>query len=227
MLGTIANSIAIVIGTMVGLLFKKGIKEEYSEIIVQATSLGVLIIGIKGALQGQELLLMIFSLVIGSIIGEWIHFENKLKSFGDFIESKFSKGESSISKGFVSATLIFCVGSMAIVGALESGLRGNHEILFAKATLDGIFSVIFASTLGIGVMLSAVSVFIYQGAIAMSSSLVAGLLTDQVVTEVAAVGSILIMVIGTNMLEMTKIRVANMIPAVFIPVVYFGILNFL
>lgn len=224
MLGTIANSVAIVIGTMVGLLFKKGIKETYSEIIVQATSLGVLIIGIKGALQGQELLLMIFSLVIGSIIGEWIHFENRLKRLGDYIETKFKNSESSISKGFVSATLLFCVGSMAIVGALESGLRGNHEILFAKATLDGIFSVIFASTMGVGVMLSAISVFIYQGAIAISSSFMSNILTDVVINEVSAIGSVLIMIIGTNMLEITKIRVANMIPAVFMPVIYFGIL---
>ena len=221
MLGTIVNAVAIILGSILGLTFKGGIGDSYKETVMNAVGLAILLIGIIGAIKTQDLLLLIFSLVIGSLIGEFLNVEGKLDRFGDYIESKVSSKEGSISKGFVTASLLYCVGSMSIVGALESGLMGNHQTLFAKSVLDGIISIIFASTLGVGVLLSSISVFIYQGAITIAASLIKTLLTDSLILEVSAVGSVLIMALGINMLEIKKIKVGNMLPAIFIPFIYY------
>lgn len=221
MLGTIANAIAIAIGSLAGVFLKSGIKDNYKDTIMNAVGLSVLLIGIMGAIKSQDILLLIISLALGSLIGEYLNIEGRLESLGDFIESKMVNKEGGISKGFVTASLLFCVGSMSIVGSLESGLMGNHQTLFAKAILDGIISVVFASTLGIGVMLSAVSVFIYQGSITLAAGLVKVFLTDAVIGNVSAVGSVLIMALGINLLELKRIKVGNMLPAIFIPFIYY------
>jgi uncharacterized membrane protein YqgA involved in biofilm formation len=140
---------------------------------------------------------------------------------GKRLETRFSKPGSGVAKGFVVASLVFCVGSMAIVGALESGLTGNHQTLFAKSALDGLFSIIFASSFGIGVLFSSASVFIYQGMITLTSSLMKPFLITAVINQMSAVGGILIMAIGINLLEIQKIKVGNMLPAIFIPLVYY------
>lgn len=189
--------------------------------MMQAISLAVLLIGFKMALKTDAILLVIFSLVIGSLIGEFINIENKLEQLGKRLEARFSKPGSGIAKGFVVASLVFCVGSMAIVGSLESGLTGNHQTLFAKSALDGLFSIIFASSFGIGVLFSSVSVFIYQGTITLTSSLMKPFLIPAVINQMSAVGGILIMAIGINLLEIQKIKVGNMLPAIFIPLVYY------
>ncbi|MTI66779.1 MAG: DUF554 domain-containing protein [Firmicutes bacterium] len=222
MLGTIVNSLAIIIGGMLGVMFRNGLRERFKETIMQGLSLSVIVIGLMGALKAENILLVIISIVIGSIIGEAVKIEQKLNSLGDFIESKV-KGDSNVSRGFVTTSLIYCVGAMAIVGALESGLTGNHETLFAKSILDGISSIIFSSTLGIGVVFSSISVFIYQGVITLLASSLKTLLTDAVVTEMSAVGGILIMGIGFNILEVKKIKIGNMLPAVFIPIIYYAL----
>jgi len=175
------------------------------------------------ALKTDAILLVIFSLVIGSLIGEFINIENRLEQLGKRLEARFSKPGSGIAKGFVVASLVFCVGSMAIVGSLESGLTGNHQTLFAKSALDGLFSIIFASTLGLGVLFSSVSVFIYQGTITLTSSLMKPFLIPAVINQMSGVGGILIMAIGINLLEIQKIKVGNMLPAIFIPLVYYMI----
>ncbi len=175
----------------------------------------------KGALKSDDLLVIIFSLAIGSIIGEFLAIEARLEHFGQWIESRFSTAKEGISAGFVNASLIFCVGSMAIVGSLESGLLENHQTLFAKATLDGIYSIIFVSSFGIGVILSSVSVFLYQGFLTLTASFMKPFLIPIVVQQMSAVGGLLIMAIGFNMLEMQKIKVGNMLPAMFLPLVYF------
>lgn len=225
MLGTIVNTIAILIGGVIGLLFKNGIPERYSTTIMHALSLCVIFIGISGSLKCDNVLLLIISLVIGSFLGELLDIDAALKKFGDNLEKNFTGRWGKISDGFVTASLLFCVGAMAIVGSLESGLSGNNKILFAKSMLDGISSIIFASSLGIGVLFSSLSVLVYQGIITLCASLLKGILVNAVITNMTAVGSLLIVGLGLNMIGVTKIKVANLLPAVFIPVIYQLILS--
>ena len=219
--GTIANSVAIIIGSLIGLGVSGSFIKKYNKTIMHSISLAIIIIGIRGALKSDDLLLVIFSLAIGSIIGESLGIEQRLEQLGKWIETKFSTAGEGISKGFVNASLIFCVGSMAIVGSLESGLAGNHQTLFAKATLDGIYSIVFTSSLGIGVILSSISIFLYQGFLTLTASFMEPFLIPSVVEQMSAVGGLLIMAIGFNLLEMHKIKVGNMLPGIFLPLIYF------
>ncbi len=221
MLGTVVNAIAIIVGSLIGLVFRGGIPAKYSETVMQAMGLAVILIGVMAAIQTDDLLLVIISLATGSVIGEFAAIEDRLEAMGRWFEKKLSKSGSDISRGFVTATLLFCVGSMAVVGSLESGLAGNHRILFAKALIDGISSIIFSASLGIGVMLSALSVFIYQGTLTLSASFMKPLLLPEVVVQMSAVGGLLIMAIGFNLLEIKKIKVGNMLPAIFVPLLYY------
>ncbi|HEY8363112.1 MAG TPA: DUF554 domain-containing protein [Tissierellaceae bacterium] len=225
MLGTIVNVIAILTGSLLGIIIKKGIKEEYKSTVMDGIGLAVVIIGIMGAIETNNIMLVIGSIVIGSLIGEAVDIENKLDKLGNSLQNKFSKDNSNFSKGFVTASLVFCVGAMAIVGSLEAGIQGNYETLFAKSILDGISSLIFSSTLGIGVAFSALPVLIYQGGITLLANSVKGLLTAEVINEMSAVGSILIMAIGINILDLKKIKVGNMLPSIFIPILYYVVLN--
>lgn len=220
MLGTIVNAAAIVIGGMVGLLLRKGIPDNYKATVMQGLGLSVLVIGLMGAFKNENILLLIFSIVLGGIIGEKLEISNKLDNLGIWIENKTGKGEGSVAKGFVTTSLMFCVGALAIVGSLESGLTGSHETLYAKSLLDGIASVIFASTLGIGVIFSAAAVFIYQGLITITAGAVRYLLVEEVIREMSAIGGLLIVGISFNILEIKKVPVANMLPAVFLPILY-------
>jgi len=218
--GTIVNALAIIVGSLIGLSFKGGIGEKYSRTMLQAMGLMVIIIGIRAALKTDAILVIVISLAVGSMLGEWLGIEKRLDKFGLWLERRFSKSGGGISKGFVTASLLFCVGAMAIVGALESGLAGNHQTLFAKSIIDGISSIVFASTLGLGVLLSAVSVFVYQGFIVLSASYVQPFLLPEVVDQMSAVGGLLIMGIGIGLLEIKKIHIGNMLPAIFMPLVY-------
>ena len=225
MLGTIVNSIAIIIGALLGIIIKKGIKEKYKSTIMDGIGLSIMIIGIMGGIKTDNIVLIIASIVVGSIIGEIIDIDYKLEKLGHNMEMKFGKGDSNFSKGFVTASLVYCIGAMAIVGALESGLTGNHETLFAKSILDGITAILFASTFGIGVAFSAIPVFIYQGIITLLANSAKDLLTVNVINEMSAVGGILILAIGINLLGIKKIKVANMLPSIIIPLIYLTIVN--
>jgi uncharacterized membrane protein YqgA involved in biofilm formation len=227
MFGTIVNALAIIAGGLIGLLFSRGIPEHYKVTILNGVGLSVVLIGIKSALIAGNLLVVIISIVIGSLCGELSRIENRLEQLGDYLEKKVAKkggseAEGTFAKGFVTASLVFCVGSMAIVGSLESGLTGNHQTLFAKSVLDGVTSIIFASTMGIGVMFSAVAVFLYQGAITLTAAFMKSFLVDATIQEMTSVGGLLIMAIGLNMLGITRIRVGNMLPAIFMPLLYFA-----
>lgn len=190
MLGSIVNAVAVVVGSILGILINKGIKEVYRNIVMDGVGLTVVIMGIMSAIESQNLILVIISIVLGSIIGQAIGIEDKLDKLGKRLEDRFGKDDSNFSKGFVTASLVFCIGAMAIVGALESGLAGNHSTLFAKSVLDGITSVIFASTLGIGVAFSAIAVFIYEGSISLLASFLSGLFSPEAIAEMSAVGGI-------------------------------------
>ena len=226
MLGTIVNSLAIIAGSLLGLFFSKGISDNYKEIILSAIGLSVVLIGIKSALVSDSLMVIIFSLIIGSLLGEAMKIEEKLENLGAFLESRVaskSGDSSSFARGFVTASLVFCVGSMAIVGSLESGLTGNHQTLFAKSVLDGVTSIIFASTMGLGVMFSSAAVFLYQGMITLTAIFMKNYLVTETIQQMSSVGGMLIVAIGFNILKITTIRVGNMIPAIFLPLVYFAI----
>jgi hypothetical protein len=221
LLGTIVNTLAIIVGSLLGIVFRDGIPKKYHVTVMQAISLSVILIGIKMALKTDAVLLVIFSLVIGSILGEFLKIEERLENLGKLLETKFAKAGDGIAKGFVVASLVYCVGSMAIVGSMESGLTGNHQTLFAKSALDGLSSIIFASTFGIGVLFSSISVFVYQGFITLTSSLMKPFLIPPVINQMSGVGGLLIMAIGLNLLEIQKIKVGNMLPAIFIPLIYY------
>jgi uncharacterized membrane protein YqgA involved in biofilm formation len=236
-LGTIVNAAAVIVGSILGLVLKFGIPERFKSTIMQAISLSVIFIGTSGVLQGifkvlnsgkidrQYIMLMIFSLVIGGLVGEILRIEDFLDRLGERIKkavSKVIKSENStFTEGFVTASLVFCVGAMAIVGSLEDGLNRNFSILFAKSILDGVTSVIFSATLGIGVMFSSVVVLLYQGSITLLAGLLKPLLTDTVVLQMSMVGSVLIFAIGLNMLGVSKIKVGNLLPAIFVPAVWY------
>lgn len=223
MVGTLINTVAILVGTALGLLLRKGIPERLRETVVQGQGLCVILIGLSGALKTGDTLCMIICMVAGALIGAAINIEKRLNDLGTFLERKVTRGQGetgSVAKGFVSASLLFCVGAMAIVGAMDSGLRGDHSTLIAKSALDGISALFFASSLGIGVGLSAFAVLIYQGAIALLAMWIEPLLTETVITEMSAVGGLLIAGIGLNMIYDKHIPVGNLLPAIFLPMLY-------
>lgn len=214
--------LAIIVGGLIGLLFGKGIAEKYKQTILQGVALSVILIGWKSALATDQLLIVIISMVAGATIGEGLNIEGRLENLGQWLEARVSAGPgSSLARGFVTTSLVFCVGSMAIVGSLESGLTGNHQTLFAKSILDGVISIVFASTLGAGVLFSSAAVFLYQGLITLAAVFLKPLLAAATAAlQMTAVGGLLIVAIGLNMLGMVKIRVGNLLPAIFLPLVY-------
>lgn len=215
MVGTIVNAIAIIIGGAIGSQLRHGIPERMKETLMQGMSLAVVVIGISMGLQTKDFLVVIVALVLGGVLGEALRIENGLTSLGHSLEARV-KTEGGIARGFIAASLVYCVGAMAIMGALQDGLTGDHSTLFAKAMIDGISAVILASTLGIGVAFSSLPVFAWQGLIAATAHWVAPFLSAAVVTEMTAVGGLLLMAVGTNLLNMTKIRVGNLTPSIFV-----------
>lgn len=214
MLGTIVNSAAIIVGTFLGILLKTGIPDRIKHTIMQGIGLSVVLIGLSMAMKTQNAIIVILSMVIGGIIGEVFGIEDRLKNTGKWLEERVGQNQGDFTKGFVTTSLIFCVGAMAIMGALESGLTGNHTTLFAKSALDGITSIVFASSMGMGVAFSALPVFIYQGLITLTAASMKVFLTDAIIREMTATGGVLILGIGLNILEITKIKVGNMLPAI-------------
>lgn len=226
MIGTLINCAAIVLGSALGLLIRRGLKTSVANTVMQGVGLSVILIGLMGAIKTQNTLLVILSMVLGGVVGSLINIDERMNRLGAFAQRKLTHGDGSAStfaKGFVTACLVYCVGAMAVVGALDSGIRGDHSTLIAKAALDGITAVIFTSSLGIGVMLSAVPVLIYEGLIALLGTAIAPLLSEAVITEMSAVGGLLIAAIGINMLLDKDIKVANLLPAILIPFLYFPI----
>lgn len=231
--GTLINVALIAVGTLCGLTVKRFLSERLKEALLSAVGLIVLFIGIgsavsasltftDGAFGTQYTLIMILSIVFGTVIGEAIGIEKLLDRFGAFCQKKLVHGDahSTFAEGMVTASLIFVVGAMAVVGALDNGIRGNYDVLLAKSIIDGITSVVLASTLGIGVLFSAVAVFVYQGAISLLGVWIEPYLTDAVIAQMSFTGAILIFAIGLKMLNIAKIRVGNMLPAIFMPILF-------
>lgn len=220
MIGAIVNTLAAVVGGLLGSLLKKGIPERFADLVQKGLALCVLYIGIKGSLVGTNTLVTILSLVLGAILGELLNIDGAIERLGAWAQRKLSKGGSRLGEGFVTASLLFCVGSMAVVGSLQSGLTGNHETIFTKSMLDFVSAIILASTLGLGVCLSGIFVLVYQGAIVLLARWAAPILSDYVVAEMSCAGSLLIVALGLNMLGITKLKVANLLPAMFLPIIF-------
>ncbi|QHI72662.1 DUF554 domain-containing protein [Aminipila terrae] len=217
MLGPIVNAAAIIVCGLAGTYVIKGVPERFENLVMKAIALSLIYIGISGALENKRVMILILSLVIGAIVGEAINIDLQMNRFGKWAEKKLGFSEGNFAKGFVNASILFCTGSMAIVGSLESGLQGDCETLFAKAILDGVIAVVFASQMGAGVIFSAIPVLIYEGGIALGATFMKGMLTEDIITEMSAVGSLLIAGIGFNFMEVREIKVANLIPAIFLP----------
>ena len=227
MLGPAVNAIVIVIFGLAGCFLVKGIPPRFEEILKKAIGLSIIFVGIRGALENERVLLLIMSMVLGTAIGELINIDAFMNRMGLWAERRLGMGAEksgrSFSRGFVTASILFCSGSMAIVGSMQSGLAGNHEILFAKSVLDGAISIVFGASMGIGVAFSSIPVFIYQAGIALISMAVRDFLTPDIIREMSAVGSLVVAAIGFNFLGVKEIKVANFIPAIFIPFVFLTI----
>ncbi|MCT4620309.1 MAG: DUF554 domain-containing protein [Marinisporobacter sp.] len=224
MLGTIVNASTIAVGSIVGALLKKGIKEKYKLTTMQALGLVSMSLGItwivKNLSQSKEPLLFIASLVLGGFIGEMLDLEARINQLGD----KFKKSnENNLIDGLTTAVLLFCVGTMSILGPLESALKGDHTLLFTNALLDGVTSLILASTFGIGIIIAAVILFIWQGTIYLSAQVIAPFVTPEMLGQVSIIGGILILSTGMNILEIKKIKTINLLPALIIPVFYYSL----
>jgi len=224
MLGPIVNAVVVLVCALAGCFLVRGIPSRFEEILKTAIGVSIIFVGIKGAFDNQRTLLLIMSMVGGSMLGELINIDSFMNRLGLWAERRLGMGDGgkgrSFSKGFVSASILYCTGSMAIVGSIQSGLMGNHEILYAKSILDGATSIVFGASMGIGVVFSAIPVLLYQSFIALAAMAVKDLLTADIIREMSAVGSLLIAAIGFNFLGVKEIKVANFIPAIFIPLVY-------
>jgi uncharacterized membrane protein YqgA involved in biofilm formation len=226
LLGSVVNAAAIIVFGVIGSFLKKGIPKRYGDLVIAALGFFTVMLGVNFAMKLEHPLVVIFSLVIGAAIGEWIDIEKRMDNFGNKVQNRLKGFKGNFSQGFVTSSLLFCVGSMAIMGSLQSGLANNHDTLYTKAVMDGVISVVFASTLGIGVAASALPVFIYQGAITLLAAFLQPYLSTAVVVEMTAVGGILLMGVGSNILEIKKVRVGNLIPAIFLPIIIMMLMQY-
>lgn len=227
MLGVLVNAITVLILGLLGSLVGDGFPEKTKDSIMKFLPLCILIVGIKSALEGNAIV-MIVSIVIGLIIGEAINIEDKIETFTDFLIRKFVKDQDeNFAEGFISASLIFCIGSMAILGAIEAGVRGNNEILLVKSLMDGLTAFFLAATFGRGVAFSALPVFIYQALMVFLSGFLLPIFTPEVAANLSGTGGIIIIAICLSMLKLVDFKIANSMPAIFIPLIYGAILNFI
>ena len=227
-LGTLANCVAIIIGALLGVFCKRGLPEKWQETMMNSIALCIVVIGVQMAIKTHNIIIIIFSLVLGAIVGEILDIEAAMNRLGQYLGNKLSQGDGSaaaaIAAGFVNASILFCSGAMAILGSIQDGLAADHTTLFAKATLDGLISLILSANLGIGVILSALSVGIYQGSITLLAGVVGPLVTEAMLTEITASGGIMIMAIGCNMLKITQIRIGNLLPGMLFAAVITAII---
>lgn len=227
MLGVLANTAAVIAGALIGVLLNKGINKRIADGVMAAVGMCVIYIGITGAMNGKNTLVLVLSVAIGTFIGSAIDIDSKLSLFAKKVESKFKNKASKtdapaastpIADAFVASTLLFCIGAMTVVGSLQAGLTGDNTTLFIKSILDFISAIVFTSTMGIGVIFSSVPVFILQGGIALVAHVISPLLTDAVIAEITCAGSVVIIALGLNLIGVTKFKIANFLPSIILPV---------
>ena len=224
MLAVFVNAIAVILGSLAGLLLNKRLKEEHTKTIVACMGICTMVIGIMSAIKTSNILIVILCLVAGTVLGELLKLEKGLDNLGERLKKK-TAGGSRFTEGFVTASLLFCVGSMSIMGSFEAGLQGKYDIIFTKSVMDGIMAVTFSATMGIGVAFSALTILIYQGGLTLLAGVISPLLADPAITEMSAVGGVMLIATGMNIIGLTKerIRVGNMLPALIFPAIWFAI----
>jgi len=228
MFGTWVNFFAIIIGSLIGLFLHRGISTKITSTLMKGLGLVIVLLGIEGSIQVTNWTMLIVCIAVGSFLGEWIDIEARLEKFGLFVESRVAKNaKGTFATGFVTASLLFGVGAMAIQGALNDGLFHDSTTLITKSLLDFIGSIVFASTMGIGVMFSAFVILIYQGSITLLSSVARPLLSEVVIFDMGIVGSVIIIGLGLKMMKISDIKVANLIPAMFLPIVFHPLFDFI
>ncbi len=226
MIAAVVNAAVIVVGGLLGLLFGGRLKEEHTKTLVSALGICTMVIGITGAIGTSNILIVIICLVVGTLLGELLQIERRLDGLGNWLKGKVAKnGSGRFTEGFVTASLLFCVGSMAIMGSFDAGLRGDYSTILAKSALDGVMAVTFAATMGLGVLFSAGAVLVYQGALTLLAGIVEPLLSAPVIMEMSAVGGIMLIGTGINILGLSpqRVKVGNMLPALIFPAVWFAV----
>ncbi len=225
MIATVINAAAVIVGTLIGLPLKGRLSERFNKIIMQGLALSVMIIGIQMAVAATDMLGVVLCVAVGAALGEALRIEDRLDKLGDFlrkkVERKKAEGEpSTFTEAFLTSTILFSVGAMAIIGSLEAGFSGNYTTLLAKSTIDGITSILLAAALGVGVAFSSIPLFIYQGLITLSAGLLSNVLPAETIAMMSAAGGLLVLAIGLKMLGIIKIKVSNLLPAIFLPIAY-------
>ena len=226
MLAVLINVATVLIGSTIGLIFGSRIKESYTQGIMTAIALCTFVIGVQSAIQTSNILIVMVCLVIGTVIGVWLKLDDRMNGASDRIKERLKGtklGNGPFAEAFMTTTMLFCVGTMTVIGSIEAGLNHNYDILIAKSIMDLMSSLIFAAALGAGVMLSAVSVLVIQGGIALLASVAAPILTTEVVTEMSAVGGTLFIGMAINLLGISQkhIKIGDMLPGIFLPILYF------
>jgi uncharacterized protein len=229
--GSLVNFAAIVLGGGIGLLFRKGLPEKYINAVISVIGLVVLAIGVNYTLPAQQslaqVLTLIISIITGTLLGTLMHLDAGLNKFGLAVQSRMKNAGGRFAEGFTSSTLLYCVGAMAITGSIQGGLSGDHSVIFIKSVMDGVTAVFFASTLGVGVLFSAIPVLIYQGAIALAASLLKDVVGDAIITAMSASGGVALMALAVNMMGLKKLEVANILPSIFVPIGILPLVNLL
>ena len=232
MIAVAVNMATVLCGSLLGILLRNRLKASLQEALMKALALCTIVIGVSSAVKTQALLCVILCMVIGTAVGEWLRIDDGIEHAGDFIKEKVFKGkvgESRFTEGFVSACILFCIGSMTIVGSLEAGINRNYSIIYAKSTMDFVSSMAFGAAMGLGVTCSALFILVFQGGLTLLSGLLAPVLSTAVVTEMSAVGGVILIGMAVNMLGLgrERIKVSNMLPAIFLPIAYFPLANWL
>lgn len=225
MIAVLVNTATVLLGSAIGLLFRNRIKERFTQAVLSALALVTILIGLDSALDTADILCVILCMAVGTLIGEWLKIDDRIEGAGEFLKSRLLRGkntENRFTEGFVTACIVFCVGSMTIVGSLESGIHGNHSIIYAKSALDFVSSMMFAAAMGWGVPFAALFVLVFQGSLTLLAGALSPFLSTAVVTEMSAIGGTILVGMGINMLSVSpqRIRVANMLPAIFLPLAY-------
>lgn len=222
LLGSVVNCLAIIAGSFAGVILRN-ITEQTKDTVTKGIALGVIALAIQMSLQASSFIIIIISICIGGMIGEFLKIEDSMTRLGLFLENRFARGNSNFAEGFVTATLIYLIGSMGIIGAIQSGVTGSHQTLFTKSVMDGFMSIMLTASLGIGVLFSAFPVLIYQGAITIFASIIVRYLPkellDILMNEISAIGGLMILAIGLNVMKLTKIRVSNYLPGIVVLIV--------
>ncbi|MGM0508887.1 MAG: DUF554 domain-containing protein [Fusobacteriota bacterium] len=223
MIGTIVNTSTIIVGSITGSILHKGISERYKKILLQAVGLVAVSLGITWIVtnitESSQPILFVISLVLGAFLGEFIDLEGKVQRLSD----KYTHSENNLVEGLSTAVLLFCIGTLSILGPIESALKGDNTLLYTNAILDGFTSLILASNFGIGIILSGAILFVWQGSIYMFANSISAFITPEILGEISIIGGILLLGTGMNILKIVKIKTLNLLPALIIPVIYFGI----